>query len=117
MLEARIEVFSITDAPRRVFREWFGQPVNFVQQPAVAQVGVQIDNRHNNALSRLWKVIGRCFAVRNVVQVSVPSKRVARACSASEDNLHEPSAMGAAQSSDLRDEKILSRLPGGGSLV
>jgi hypothetical protein len=39
------------------------------------------------------------------------------ACSASEDNLHERSAMDAAQSSDLRDEKILSRLPGGGSLV
>jgi len=46
VLEFRIEKFAIANAPRRTLGERFGQPVDFVEQPTVAQVGVEVDDRH-----------------------------------------------------------------------
>jgi hypothetical protein len=60
---------------------------------------------------------------RTVLRCSEPStgERTKQASflglTASEDKLDQESETGAAESSDSRDSKILSRLPGGGSLV
>jgi hypothetical protein len=35
MLELRVEIFAVADAPRGIFRERFGQLINLVEKPAV----------------------------------------------------------------------------------
>lgn len=50
MLEPGIKILAVADAPRRMFRERLGQSINLVEQPTVAQMGVEIDNGHDTCI-------------------------------------------------------------------